>query len=84
MSELAKHIKGMEELDDSSICYWHTSEGWFLYLPGCGIGGLGLHQITEHEDGSITASPSVLMKGHKDGQPTHRHGFLEHGVWREV
>lgn len=43
------------------------------------IGNLSAHQITEHEDGTITVSPSILIKRH-DSQ---WHGYLERGVWRE-
>jgi len=39
------------------------------------------HTITEHEDGTITVSPSILFRG--DNQP-YFHGYLEKGVWREA
>lgn len=45
---------------------------------------LGKHSIVEHDDGTITASPSVLW-GDDYGIPGGGwHGFLEHGVWREI
>lgn len=55
---------------------------WFCKVPATGFGmaGLGLHQIVEHEDGTITVSPSILATGHFGKQ---WHGYLEHGVWRE-
>ena len=40
-------------------------------------------QMTEHEDGTITVSPSINLHptpGMHDGW----HGFLERGVWRSV
>lgn len=41
------------------------------------------HTITEHEDGTITASPSILAGG--QGTTTAPwHGYLERGIWREV
>lgn len=40
------------------------------------------HQVTEHEDKTITVSPSILIQKLHTGQVWH--GFLEHGVWREV
>lgn len=43
----------------------------------CGAGILSDHTVTEHEDGTITVSPSILMPG-------FWHGYLERGVWREV
>lgn len=55
---------------------------WTLRLPN----GLhsrinpAVHQIIEHEDGTITISPSILVTG-GDGSELW-HGYLEHGVWR--
>lgn len=58
---------------------------WICKTP-TGLGGiLGRHEITEHEDRTITVSPSILVQ-----QPQHAsktlewHGYLERGVWREV
>lgn len=84
--EQAKRINGFQEIDDSQICYWYydRAKWWYLYLPNCGVGSLGNHRVEEHEDGTITVSPSIKMTGHENGQRIERHGFLEHGVWREV
>jgi hypothetical protein len=48
-------------------------------------------KIVEHEDGTITVSPSMFFgMGGYPGYPPEWvakhtwHGFLEHGVWREV
>lgn len=62
-----------------------TNKGiiWFVRPPKDGIssGSLEKHTIVEHEDGTITVSPSILFVA--NGQHTGWHGFLEHGVWRE-
>ena len=42
-------------------------------------GNLGAHKVVEHEDGTITVSPSILIQRH-DGE---WHGYLERGVWRQ-
>lgn len=81
--EQAIRISGMAELDDSKICYWKTSDRWLIHLPGCGIGGLGKHKVEEHEDGTITVKPSIVMYGHKKGKEIQRHGFLTKGIWEE-
>ena len=44
---------------------------------GDGSGNRG-HKVVEHDDGTITVSPSILITRH-DGQ---WHGYLERGVWR--
>jgi hypothetical protein len=56
---------------------------WFCHVPAGGfhVGGLGKHAVTEHEDGTITVSPSILITGHHGKQ---WHGYLERGIWREV
>lgn len=77
----AKRIKGFEELDSNAICYWKASDRWMLYFPRCGVGDLSLHTVTEHEDGTITVTPSILTKGHDNGKQTTVHGYLTKGVW---
>lgn len=44
-------------------------------------GNLANHKIIEHEDGTITVSPSILIKAPPYGE---WHGFLVRGVWREL
>lgn len=84
MTEQAIREKPSEQ-NQGKICYWKDDDGlWWCYFPGCGGGVLSQHTIVEHDDGTITASPSILMHGHDRGTPTSRHGFLERGVWREI
>lgn len=88
MSEQATLVEKMEDLNDLEMGYWKESDIWWLYLPGCGIGNLSNHQIVEHKDEngkvtSISVSPSIKVWGHKDGEPTIRHGHLKYGVWEE-
>jgi hypothetical protein len=45
------------------------------------FGGLGKHEVTEHEDGTITVSPSILIRHHSGNE---WHGYLERGIWRQV
>lgn len=42
-------------------------------------GNLSKHTVVEHEDGTITVTPSILITRH-DGT---WHGYLERGFWRE-
>jgi hypothetical protein len=39
------------------------------------------HTFTVHEDGTLTVSPSILVRPYHDSPGWH--GYLEHGVWRE-
>ena len=71
--EYSKHITERQDGTNKKVV-------WFCIPPkaGVGCGSLENHTITEHADGTITVSPSILITG------AHQwHGFLEKGVWRE-
>jgi hypothetical protein len=95
MIERAKRVAGFKQIDEASICYWYTPPyvgengeqypgEWLFYIPNCGVGRLTNHQVIEHEDGTITVSPSILFTGHHEGQKVQRHDYIERGIWREV
>lgn len=74
---------------DSSAPVWNLAAGEYLVRDGvawvCLPSGVGPSQLrgwdlVEHDDGTITVSPSI----HDVGTPNGWHGFLERGVWREV
>lgn len=58
---------------------------WYGETPnghGCNLHG---HQVTVHEDGTITVSPSILVTQRIEGRDVeHWHGYLERGVWRDA
>ena len=50
------------------------------------LANLQEHEVIEHEDGTITVSPSILVTllwGMERAAHTW-HGYLERGVWRRV
>lgn len=55
---------------------------WFAQPPGAPwIANLGEHTVVEHDDQTITVSPSIRVE--QPGlEPPFWHGFLEAGVWR--
>ncbi len=61
---------------------------WYCVPPGkdpfthmgCLGDGVKTHKIVEHEDGTITVSPSILINSYLGPW----HGYLERGIWREV
>lgn len=68
-------------LHQANGTYWRDDRGiWMGTTPNGLLCSLARHQVTEHDDGSITVSPSILVT---DSQKTW-HGFLERGIWREV
>lgn len=62
--------------------YGIISDGtWYACTPNGHLGSLRNHTVTEHEDGTITVSPSILVS---DDTGELWHGYLENGIWREV
>jgi len=57
---------------------------WKARPPGHHAGSLENHEVIEHEDRTITVSPSILITGYDGNSETKWHGYLERGVWREV
>lgn len=54
---------------------------WLCRAPNGYGGNLSGHEVVEHDDGTITVSPSILICRRPEGE---WHGYLEHGIWREV
>lgn len=61
--------------------YFYPEVGWCGVTPDGQQAGLRGHEVTEHEDGTISVSPSILVSS--PGKPAW-HGYLERGVWRSV
>lgn len=57
--------------------WWPGHSYWHVCAPNGCIGTLLTHNIEEHEDGTITVSPSILFNGESGW-----HGYLERGIWR--
>ena len=56
---------------------------WWAIVPvtGASAAALGDHDVVEHDDGTITVSPSILVD-RSHGPPWH--GWLVGGLWQEV
>jgi hypothetical protein len=89
-------LEGIEPGD-----YWKNPDhGWFAACPisVTGIPATGndlllatlcKHTVIEHEDGTITVNPSILVGGNYSGIASREwvdkhtwHGWLERGEWR--
>ncbi len=55
---------------------------WFVRPPGQHAGGIPEHDVEEHDDGTITVTPSIVQCDY-DGRELW-HGWLRAGVWTEV
>lgn len=62
-----------------------TDGRWLARPPGCHMGSLENHEVTEHEDGTISVSPSILLSegDGKGGMVEAWHGYLRRGVWEQ-
>lgn len=65
--------------------YAQDADGnWHGCTPTGMMCNLSAHSWIQHEDGSISVAPSILVtQNHADG-PRRWHGYLERGIWREV
>lgn len=73
------------EFTENEKAKWYNQPYWMCSSPNGHVGNLQQHAIVEHEDGTITVSPSILISTSYDGGKTTVelwHGFLERGVWR--
>ena len=52
---------------------------WSVRPPGQHAGGIPDHQVEEHEDGTITVTPSIRLLD--DAGVELWHGYLTKGVW---
>lgn len=60
----------------------HESGVWYCMTPNGHYGNLAAHEVVEHEDGTITVSPSILVSGVRDVRDVELwHGYLRNGVW---
>lgn len=72
--------KGPHQLLEGEYVNWEG--GWYAHCPGPDdlVANVSGHKVTEHEDGTISVSPSIRCT---DGAAGHSyHGYLERGVWR--
>lgn len=68
--------RGLAGLIPGDYVQWRGQ--WWACTPNGYLGNLGDHEVTEHADGSITVSPSILVS---DLRGQLYHGYLRAGVW---
>jgi hypothetical protein len=77
-----KRVETWEELfANEGGAYMRGADGkWMVKTPNGHLGNLGNHEVEEHEDGTITVLPSILVS---DNTGELYHGFLRRGGWSE-
>lgn len=77
------YSKGPHELEQGEYVNWNDE--WYAHCPAPDepLANLSAHEVTEHEDGTITVAPSILVNTSRNGRPVQLfHGYLERGIWR--
>ena len=71
--------KAPHEISPGEYGKWEEDGGtWYGVPPGTDLtANLRAHKIEEHEDGTITVSPSILVSDSK----LSWHGYLRRGEW---
>lgn len=89
MTELTqgRRVHDLEPHEYAPGDYGRWRDMWFCRAPGDEAehrftGNLSNHDVVEHDDGTITVSPSILISSRWAGEKRSWHGFLERGVWR--
>lgn len=64
--------------------YTKAEDGWWARTPTAPtlLASLKNHQVEEHEDGTITVSPSILVE--VPGTTLRWHGYLKDGNWQAL
>ncbi len=74
------HGKEPHELLPGEYGKWERDGNWYGVPPGTDlVANLAAHKIEEHEDGTLTVSPSILING---GRKETWHGYLVRGEWK--
>jgi hypothetical protein len=56
---------------------------WMAATPNGHGANLANHEVEEHDDGTITVSPSIMVVPAGAHPSDWWHGFLSRGVWRK-
>lgn len=85
----ARTVKGKARLDlephQLQRGEWtFSNNAWYARCPDGGIANLSNHEVRVEEDGALTVSPSIEVKGGSEYSRHVWHGYLERGVWRDA
>lgn len=77
--ELVEQEGGFQSLAAGEYGKWKDGT-WYAETPNGHTANLARHNVIEHDDGTITVTPSILVS---DNKRDLWHGYLTRGVWRE-
>lgn len=64
-----------------SYVWWPADKSWWVVAPNGAEGRLkNHHTVTEHEDGTISVVPSIVI----NAWSRQWHGFLTRGEWTDA
>jgi len=77
--QLVPQEGGFQRLSAGEYGQW-TDGTWYASTPNDHGANLSHHDVVEHEDGTISVQPSILVSVH---DVPLWHGYLTRGVWKE-
>lgn len=79
-TELIQQEGGFQLLNPGEYGQWKDGN-WYGTTPNGHCANLSRHTVTEHGDGTISVTPSILVSDEQVGQLWH--GYLTKGIWNE-
>lgn len=76
-----RRADGTDPVDFEVGDYGRYRGTWYGRAPNGLFCNLFRHDVAAHEDGTVTAAPSILVRQRSVGE---WHGYLERGVWRSA
>lgn len=73
-----KRVSAYKFIDTNRLCYFKMGGIWHIYHPDAGLGSLSKHNVIEFNDGTISVTPSIRIKGENEV-----HGYLKKGMWKD-
>jgi len=77
--DLIEQPGGFQLLKPGEYGKWKDGT-WYAETPNGHTANLCKHKVTEHEDGTISVTPSILVSYHTVPE---WHGYLTRGIWSE-
>ena len=71
-------------MEPGDYFYWERINRWLVKAPNGHEGTISpnVHVVEEHDDGTITLTPSLVLNA-ADGRELY-HGFLRRGEWTDA
>lgn len=73
---------GVVAMEPGDYGFWECQGHWIARSPNGEDANLAAHTVIEHENGTITVTPSIGIR--RSGPDFVYHGWLTAGVWKNA